>query len=177
MTDRARVPDAPSLPPSPRPPEETGRTTPDVTPELSSALAEDDQRSSAPETRPEPDAAKTDQPDPDSITLPPERAQHILAGEYNGARDEYGGGHRSGTGFPEKTEFPADWTDGRTLDHIADVARNPDHDPVQQSNDRWRYEGVRDGVHITVVVDPDGAIRTAWPREGDPGVVKNPPRA
>jgi len=42
-------------------------------------------------------------PAPDSLTLPPERATHILDG------DRWGGGHRRGTGRPGKTEFPADW--------------------------------------------------------------------
>ncbi len=63
------------------------------------------------------------------------------------------------------------------LNSVMDVTRNPDKDPVYQSNKRWRYEGERDDVHITVLAERDGRIVTAWPREGDPGIVRNPPRS
>jgi hypothetical protein len=118
------------------------------------------------------DASVTDHPDapdPDSIRITPDRAAHILDG------DATGGGHRSGTGMPGKTEFPADWDDDKILRNVEDVGRNPDIRPDEpQGNGRWLYEGTRDGVHTYVVVNPDGTIRTAWPREGDPGVGKNP---
>jgi EndoU nuclease-like protein len=154
MTERIASTDAP---PSPSPPPDTGpkEPVPDVSPELAEALPRENDGSD-------------ERPDPESIDLTPDRAAHILDG------DAYGGGHRAGTGSPGRTEFPADWTDEQVLDHIKDVARNPDGDPVQQSNGRWRYEGVRDGVNITAIVEPDGRIWTAWPREGDPGVVRNP---
>ncbi len=54
MTELAGVSDAPPPPPPPLSPEDTGRTTPDVTAELASALTDDGQRSSAPGSRPEP---------------------------------------------------------------------------------------------------------------------------
>jgi hypothetical protein len=107
-------------------------------------------------------------PAPDSLCLPPERAAHILDG------DRWGGGHRHGTGRPEKTEFPAGWDDERIIGQIVDVARFPDARPVLQANDRWRVRGERDGVAITVVVHPDGRIWAAWPEEGSPGVIRNP---
>jgi hypothetical protein len=122
-----------------------------------------------PPPRPEADPAadRPDRPDPDSIRITPDRATHILDG------DRTGGGHRAGAGG--ETEFPADWDDERILNNVEDVARNPDNWPEEpQPNGRWRIEGVRDGVHITAIVNPDGSIRTAWPREGDPGVIKNP---
>jgi hypothetical protein len=100
--------------------------------------------------------------------LPPERAAHILDG------DRWGGGHRHGTGRPEKTEFPAGWDDERIIGQIVDVARFPDARPVLQANDRWRVRGERDGVAITVVVHPDGRIWAAWPEEGSPGGIRNP---
>jgi hypothetical protein len=110
-----------------------------------------------------------DRPDPDSIKITPGRATHILDGDHTG------GGHRAGTGIPRKTEFPAEWDDDKILGNIEAVARDPDVKPDEpQSNGRWLYEGMRDGVHVYVVVNPDGAIWTAWPREGDPGVTKNP---
>jgi hypothetical protein len=107
-------------------------------------------------------------PAPDSLSLPPERADHILDG------DPWGGGHRHGTGRPAKTEFPADWDDERILGRIMDVARAPDVQPVMQPNRRWRVRGERDGVGITVILHPDGRIWAAWPEEGSPGVIRNP---
>lgn len=115
-----------------------------------------------------PTSGHSDRPAPDSIELPPERAGHILDG------DVWGGGHRHGTGRPGKTEFPVDWDDERITGHVADVARNPDAQPVWQPNHRWRVHGERDGVEIYVVVLPDGRIWTAWPQEGSPGVIRNP---
>jgi hypothetical protein len=105
---------------------------------------------------------------PDSIRLPPERARHILDG------DSWGGGHRHGTGRPGKAEFPARWDDERTIGYIMDVARHPDTRPVWQPNHRWRLQGERDAVAVTVIVKPDGGIWAAWPEEGSPGVTRNP---
>jgi hypothetical protein len=105
---------------------------------------------------------------PDSIRLPPERARHILDG------DSWGGGHRHGTGRPGKAEFPASWDDERTIGHIMDVARHPDARPVWQPNHRWRLQGERDAVAVTVIVKPDGGIWAAWPEAGSPGVTRNP---
>jgi hypothetical protein len=49
------------------------------------------------------------------------------------------------------------------------------HDlPVFQSNRRWRVHGQRDDVGITVIVQPDGRIWSAWPDADSPGVVRNP---
>jgi hypothetical protein len=106
--------------------------------------------------------------DKESIRLTPEREVHILYG------DDKSGGHRSGAKKPDKTEFPASWTDPKILQNVLDVARNPDIPPSRPGGNRWLAEGVRDGVHITVWLEPDGRIVTAWPREGDPGVVRNP---
>ena len=112
-----------------------------------------------------------DRPDEDSVRIPPDRAAHILDGDDEGT----GGGHRAGTGSPGKTEFPSNWDDNKILSNVEDVARNPDVMPEEpQSNGRWKFEGTRDGVHTTVIVNQDGTVHTAWPREGDPGVVRNP---
>lgn len=105
---------------------------------------------------------------PDAIRLRPERARHILDG------DSWGGGHRHGTGRPGKAEFPASWDDERTIGHIVDVARHPDTRPVWQPNHRWRLQGERDAVAVTVIVKADGGIWAAWPEEGSPGVTRNP---
>ncbi len=106
---------------------------------------------------------------PSDIVLPADRRAHILDGDPND-----GGGHRHGTGHPDKTEFPADWEDDRIIDAVLAVARDPDQPPQHQLNDRWRMESSRDGVQIVAIVAADGDVWTAWPREGSPGVVKNP---
>lgn len=103
------------------------------------------------------------------IRAAPDRRTHVLDG------DQTGGGHRHGTGVPDKTEFPADWDDDQIIDAILTVARKPDQEPERQNwNDRWKVSGQYKGVEIVAVVESDGAIWTAWPREGSPGVVKNP---
>lgn len=118
------------------------------------------------------DAVATEnRPQPDSIQVSSERADHILDG------DHWGGGHRHGTGRPGKTEFPAHWDDEKVIDRIIDVARFPDSPPVLQANQRWRAQGERDGVAMTVIVRPDGRIWTAWPDEGSQGVIRNPRRS
>jgi hypothetical protein len=109
-----------------------------------------------------------ERPSRDSVRHQPERTAHILDG------DQWGGGHRHGTGRPGKTEFPSDWDDEKIIGHILDVARGPDGSPVFQANRRWRMHGQRDKVGITVIVMPDGSIWSAWPDAGSPGVVKNP---
>ena len=114
--------------------------------------------------------ASADYAAPDEIQLTDDqRRTHILDG------DETGGGHRHGTGKPDKTEFPADWSDDRITDAILAVARNPGQEPERQDwNGRWLVSGQHDGVTIYAVVESDGGIWTAWPDEGSPGVTKNP---
>lgn len=112
-----------------------------------------------------------DRPSLADIRVSAERQSHILDG------DRTGGGHRHGVGSPGKTEFPADWDDGRIIENILSVAREPDRQPVRQNwNDRWRVQGTRDGVDMVGIVTSDGLVWTAWPREGSPGVVKNKPK-
>jgi hypothetical protein len=43
-----------------------------------------------------------------------------------------------------------------------------------QPNGRWRVSGKRDDVMVTVVIEPDGSIWTAYPKPGGRGVVHNP---
>ena len=108
-------------------------------------------------------------PPPGDIRVTADRREHILDGNQTG-----GGGHRHGMGSPGKTEFPADWDDGKIMDNVLRVAREPDDLPVRQNwNGRWQVQGERDGVKIVAVVTSDGSVWTAWPREGSPGVVKN----
>jgi hypothetical protein len=105
----------------------------------------------------------------DALHVTPERLAHILDG------DATGGGHRSGTGKPGKTEFPADWDDQKIIDTLLDVARRPDQAPGHQEwNDRWVARGTRDDVEVVVVMARDGRIWSGWPLPGGAGVVKNP---
>ena len=105
------------------------------------------------------------------IRLTVDRRAHILDG------DKTGGGHRHGVGLPGKTEFPAQWDDPYIIDAVLAVARKPDRAPERQNwNGRWHVEGKHDGVEIVAIVETDGRIWTAWPREGSPGVVRNDDR-
>lgn len=111
-----------------------------------------------------------DRPPAEEIQVSPERRTHILDGEPNG-----GGGHRHGTGMEGKTEFPASWDDEKIVDNVLDVARRPDSVPVlQELNKRWFCSGIRESVEVSVIVLRSGAVWTAWPEEGGPGVVRNP---
>jgi len=115
--------------------------------------------------------AADDRPPLDAIRVSPERTTHILDGDPAPG----GGGHRSGTGKPGKTEFPASWDDEKIMGHVLDVARRPDSPPVHQHwNDRWVCSGTRDRVEVSVVVLRNGEVWTAWPEEGGLGVVRNP---
>ena len=114
--------------------------------------------------------AEDDRPPRDGFRVSAERTRHILDGDPGG-----GGGHRSGTGKPGKTEFPASWDDGKIMSHVLDVARHPDSPPVHQHrNDRWLCSGTHERVEVSVVVLRSGEVWTAWPEEGGPGVVRNP---
>jgi hypothetical protein len=113
-----------------------------------------------------------DRPPAEDIRVSPERTTHILDGEPGG-----GGGHRHGVGKPGKTEFPVSWDDKRILDTVVNVARRPDSTPEHQHwNDRWVCRGIRDSVEVSVIVLRNGEIWTAWPEEGSPGVIRNPPK-
>jgi len=113
------------------------------------------------------DIAAATRPPLDALRVPVERATHILDG------DATGGGHRPGTGAPGKTEFPAHWDDDTILNAITAVAHSP-HDVHRQWNQRWKARGEFDNVLISVIVEADGRIWTAWPEEGGPGVARNP---
>jgi Bacterial EndoU nuclease len=88
----------------------------------------------------------------------------------------YGGGHLAGTGRRGASEFPPSWSRDDVTSRILDVARSPDEVPRRLPHGPWHTSGVRDGVRIVVLLDPDGGVRTAFPVEG-PGVVHNPDRA
>lgn len=86
--------------------------------------------------------------------------QHVLDGDANG------GGHRPGTGKPGKSEFPSDWSDEKIKGEISDVATDPNSTRTPGRGGRTIVQGTRDGVDITVVVEPGskgGRIVTGFP--------------
>lgn len=102
-----------------------------------------------------------------STPIPEDRAKHILDG------DDFGGGHRAGTGVPGKTEFPMDWSDEDILEAIKEVAGTGIIDRPARRPKEYVIVGEVNGVTIETVVKPNGEIRTAYPIRGN-GVVQNP---
>ena len=123
-----------------------------------------------------------------------QRRTHILDG------DATGGGHRSGTGKPGKTEFPRSWPDERVRHEITDVVTDsnaravqitgPGTGTVYQGKDiplnlttksgkpvRFKVTGRRGGVDIEVIYEPGGegivSGFPSWPNNSS-AVVKNP---
>jgi len=84
--------------------------------------------------------------------LDPQGEQHVLDGDGPNA----GGGHRHGTGKSGKSEFPANWSDDKIKGEISDVATDPGSVRTAQPNGRTKVQGTRDGVDITVIVEPNG---------------------
>lgn len=102
----------------------------------------------------------------DSVSIPEDRARHILDGEGRS------GGHRSGTGIPGKTEFPATWSDEDILEAIRQVAGAGIVDRPAHRDGDLVIIGEVNGVTIEVVVQPNGEVRTGYPLSG-PGVRRN----
>ena len=95
---------------------------------------------------------------PPTAVVSPARRTHILDGDVTG------GGHRHGAGRHGATEFPSGWSDDKIINVIESVANDPTCRRTLQANQRVRVEGTREGVDITVVVDPDGrSVRTGFP--------------
>lgn len=93
------------------------------------------------------------------LTSPAVR-RHILDGEIR-PNGTYAGGHRAGTGFPSKSEFPASWSDDEVIHEISDVATDPASASHVQGGATF-IQGTRDGIDIEVVMR-DGEIRTGYP--------------
>ena len=92
----------------------------------------------------------------------PTRTSHILDGEVR-PNGTYGGGHRPGTGYSNKSEFPAGWSDDRIMHEISDVATDPaiPWRPGDRAGDAWA-NGTRGGVDIEVLMR-NGEIWTGYP--------------
>ncbi|MEX0426881.1 putative T7SS-secreted protein [Nocardioides sp. DS6] len=97
------------------------------------------------------------------------RRRHILDGEVR-PNGTYGGGHRHGTGFPQKSEFPETWSDAKIIHEISDIATDPalGWRPGSRPGDFW-VSGTREGVDIEVLIRRN-QIWTAYPTN----VPKNP---
>ncbi|MFV0460770.1 MAG: EndoU domain-containing protein [Actinomycetales bacterium] len=92
----------------------------------------------------------------------PSRRSHILDGEVR-PNGTFGGGHRPGTGFLGKSEFPPGWSDDRIMHEISDVATDPSL--VWRSGNRtgdFFVNGTRGGVDIEVLIRND-QIWTGYP--------------
>ena len=136
------------------PPQHVAATTSDSGASASSISASSSAKSDGPS---EVQAAQGDKASP-AIKIDEGSRQHILDG------DATGGGHRPGTGHSGKSEFPAGWSDDKIVNTIEDVADDPTSKRTVQKNGRTRVEGTRDGVDVTVIVNPDGrSVRTAFP--------------
>jgi RHS repeat-associated protein len=100
--------------------------------------------------------------------VPPPRRHHILDGEVR-PNGTHGGGHRGGTGFPGKSEFPTTWTDDEIMHHISDVATDSSSAVRPGHGGDIFVQGTRDGIDIEVLIR-NGEIWTAYPTN----VARNP---
>lgn len=90
------------------------------------------------------------------------RRSHILDGEVR-PNGTFGGGHRPGTGFAGKSEFPAGWSDDGIMHEISDIATEPSL--VWRAGNRpgdFFVNGTRDGVDIEVLIR-NNQIWTGYP--------------
>jgi hypothetical protein len=96
---------------------------------------------------------------------------HILNGDLRG------GGHMW-PGKPGKSVFPETWDGDKIMHEVSDVVTDPNIEwktnIVVQGKQRYKATGIRDGVEIDVIIEPEGVgIVTAFPQSG-PGVIRNP---
>jgi len=100
----------------------------------------------------------------DAVTaqVGPKARAHILDGEAR-PNGTFSGGHRGGTGFPGKSEFPSTWSDDQIVRNITDVANDPAAERTVQGS-LTVVTGSRDGVEIRVVMNNrTGEIVTGYP--------------
>lgn len=108
----------------------------------------------------------------DDVDPPTVDVAHVLDGDPD---DVTKGGHRFGTGRPNKTEFPQAWPDDVVLAAIAATMERPT--VTDHGGDRTNYLREVDGVIVLVSTYFDGTtrvFRAAYPINGV-GVVYNPP--
>lgn len=116
--------------------------------------------------------------EPDAVGLPEDNSlldpigeKHALEGEIR-SDGSFSGGHRPGTGFPGKSEFPAGWSDQEIKEAISDIATDPSTSwSKPDSRGFVSGTGNRGGIDILVVVDTHkGRIVTGYP----PNLPRNP---
>lgn len=135
-------------------------TPPPTDPPERSAAGDDD----VPEPRPAEDWGAP------RLEFGPLEWRHILDGEPDNPKK---GGHRSGTGRENKTEFPPDWDDERVKAAVRLTEAEPQY--VRVSGDRTIRRREIDGVIIEVSSYPVDGVETfnaAYPPTGD-GVIRN----
>ena len=91
----------------------------------------------------------------------PERTRHILEGEVL-PDGSLSGGHRAGTGFRGKSEFPAEWSDAEIMHNVSDVATDPLSVTRAGRGGDVFITGTRGGIEIEVLVR-NGEIWTSYP--------------
>jgi hypothetical protein len=97
---------------------------------------------------------------PGEAPLPEDRRNYILDGDGKG-----GGGHGPGRMTPNKSKFPSDWSDEKTIELIKDVVNDPSSLRTQQESGRTTVEGSREGVDIRVIIGRDGqTIINSYPK-------------
>lgn len=98
------------------------------------------------------------------------RRSHILDGEVR-PNGSFGGGHRPGTGFPNKSEFPRGWSDDKIMHSISDIATDPSL--IWRAGNKpgdFFVNGTRGGIDIEVLIR-NNQIWTGYPTN----VIRNAP--
>ncbi len=102
---------------------------------------------------------------PDYVDLTEGRGGHILAN------------HKHGSGKPNKTEFPKNWSDERIIHNVSDIATDPNVELKFDPRGTPFKEAIRDGIKLRVTFFPEthkksGKISSSYPVEER----KNPPK-
>ena len=92
---------------------------------------------------------------------------HVLEGSVKIGKDGkpiYSGGHRPGTGFPGKSEFPSGWADDKITDAISGALTDPKARWTMQDHGNWLIIRWVDGVKVQTVLNPKtGRIVSGFP--------------
>lgn len=153
--------------------------------------------------------SKSDNPPavpPASITphFTPYTRKHTLEGDASDTTGRQGGGHRHGTGAPDKTEYPEPWSDPQIDQRAVEVANraiqnkhpgNNQYDgdstsangttigpPLDNKNQMgvevtsWVIHGTVNGVELEITLLEDGTIFSSYPtgRVADPSGTLQP---
>jgi Bacterial EndoU nuclease/Pretoxin HINT domain len=99
--------------------------------------------------------------------LDKEASEHVLGGSVKigkNGKPSYSGGHRAGTGFPDKSEFPSEWSDAKILDAISGALTDPKARWAMQDHGNWLITRWVGGVKVQTVLDSRaGRIVSGFP--------------